>query len=57
MCPLGGRDTVIYINTEGITKVPFRTLYTEHQGKYCDNSAMMLAIWFLLKTMESLENL
>ena len=26
----------IYIKTEGITKVPFRSLYTEHQGKYSD---------------------
>ena len=29
--------------------------YTKRQYQYCDNSAMMLVILFLLKTMESLQ--
>ena len=32
------------------------SLYTEHQCQCCTNSAMILAIQFSLKTMESLQN-
>ena len=33
-----------------------RPIYTKRQRQCCDNSAMMLAIPFSLKTMESLQN-
>ena len=32
------------------------SVYTKRQRQRCDNSAMMLAILFSLKTMESLQN-
>ena len=31
-------------------------IYTKHQRQYCDNSGMMLAVLFSLKTMELLQN-
>ena len=36
--------------------VPLGSIYTKRQRQCCDNAAMMLAILFSLKTMESLQN-